>query len=103
MEASKSAKIEVLDADDKCVLVLEGAVDIFFAGDLRAAALDAVRRGRDVAVACDKLERLDTATLQILLALKKELAQSSHSLDLSSLAGTPGDLAALAGLAGHLL
>jgi anti-anti-sigma factor len=103
MEATKSAKVEVLDAEDKCVLVLEGAVDIFFAIELRAAALDAVGKGRDVVVACDKLDRLDTATLQILLALKKELARNNFNLDLSSLAGAPADLAALSGLSGHLL
>ena len=103
MEATKSAKIEVLDAADKCVLVLEGAIDIFFAGDLRAAALDAVRSGRDVAIACEKLERLDTSTLQILVALKRELARNSRSLELKCLAEGTADLAALAGLSGHLL
>jgi hypothetical protein len=46
---------------------------------------------------------LDTATLQILLALKKELARNNFNLDLSSLAGAPADLAALSGLSGHLL
>jgi anti-anti-sigma regulatory factor len=103
MEATKSAKIEVLEKDGKTLLVLEWAGDIFFAADLHAAVLDVLQQGRDAAVCCEKLERLDTSAFQVLLALKKELGQSGRSLEWSGLAGAPADLAALAGLSGHLL
>jgi anti-anti-sigma regulatory factor len=102
MEAAKTAKVEVVDVDGRATIVLEGAVDIFFAADLRQAAVELLQKGEDVAICCDKLERLDTATLQVLLALKKELAQNGRTLHWGALAPGAGAVIGLAGLSGHL-
>jgi anti-anti-sigma factor len=103
MEAAKTAKFEVVDVDGRATIVLEGSIDIFFAADLRRAAVELLKKGEDVAICCEKLERLDTATLQILLALKKELAQNGQALHWSAVPPTVGAVIGLAGLSGQLI
>jgi anti-anti-sigma regulatory factor len=102
MEAVKSAKIAFTKNADRNTIVLEGAVDIFFAVDLRQAALEVLQAGEDIIVCCEKLERLDTSALQILLALKKELEQNGRKIEWPDVPTGPAALAALAGLSGHL-
>jgi anti-anti-sigma regulatory factor len=103
MEPEKAATIRIGEREGKGALFLEGAVDIFFAADLRQAALTLVENGEDVVVCCERLERLDTATLQILLALKKELQQKGRSLQVAELPAEPARAVGLAGLTGYLL
>jgi anti-anti-sigma regulatory factor len=103
MESEKGAAVSIGESEGRRAIVLQGAVDIFFAADLRQAALKLLETGEDVAVSCEKLERLDTAVLQILLALKKELEKSGKNLQMIGLAAGPARLVDLAGLAGHLL
>ena len=103
MESEKEAAVTIGERAGKRAIVLRGAIDIFFAADLRQAALTLLETGADIAVCCEKLERLDTAALQILLALKKELEQSGNNLQVIGLSSEPARLLDLAGLAGHLL
>ena len=102
MEAAKSAKVAVTKIEGRNTIALEGSVDIFFAVDLRQAALEVLQAGEDVVVCCEKLERLDTSALQILLALKKELEQSGRKIEWADVPSGPAALAALAGFSGHL-
>jgi len=103
MEQEKAATVSIAEREGKRAVVLQGAVDIFFAADLRQAALALLEGGEDVAVYCEKLERLDTATLQILLALKKELEPRGRKLRMVGLASEPARFVGLAGLTSHLL
>lgn len=102
MAAEKTASITIGEKDGQSAIYLEGAVDIFFAADLRQAALTLAANAADVAVCCAKLERLDTATLQILLALKKELQQKGRILQWFDLPAEPARVVGLAGLTGSL-
>lgn len=103
MEQERAATVSIAEREGKRAVVLQGAVDIFFAADLRQAALALLEGGEDVAVDCEKLERLDTATLQILLALKKELEQRGKKLRMTELRSEPARFVGLAGLTNHLL
>ena len=103
MEPEKAATIRIGEREGKGALFLEGAVDILFAADLRQAALTLAENGADVALCCERLERLDTSTLQILVALKKELEQKGRSLQVTELPAEPGRSVGLAGLTGFLL
>lgn len=56
-------------------LTLSGVVDIFDAAALHAAALEvAAAGGREVRVDLGRIEAVDTAATQILLALKRDMA-----------------------------
>ncbi|HEX9443637.1 MAG TPA: hypothetical protein VGA73_05930, partial [Candidatus Binatia bacterium] len=61
METEKAAAVAIVEGEEKSAIVLRGAVDIFFAADLRQAALALAAGDRDVEIACAELERLDTA------------------------------------------
>ena len=103
MEPEKAATVSIGERDGKSAIFLAGVVDIFFAADLRQAALTLIENGDEVAVCCEKLERLDTATLQTLLALKKELQQRGRSMQVIGLPPEPARVVGLAGLGGYLL
>ncbi len=102
-ETEKTAAVNLVERDGKRAIALAGAADIFFAADLRQAALALLEGGEDVAVDCGKLERLDTSTLQILLALKRELEQRGKKLRVIDLPAEPARLVGLAGLTNHLI
>lgn len=103
MEEEKTAGVSIAEREGKRAVVLQGAIDIFFAADLRQSALALLEGGDDVAVDCEKLARLDTAALQILLALKKELEQRGKKLRMTELGSEPARFVGLAGLTSHLL
>jgi anti-anti-sigma regulatory factor len=103
METERTAAVTLVEREGKRAIVLNGAADIFFAADLRQAALALLEGGEDVAVDCEKLARLDTSTLQILLALKRELEQSGRKLRMIELPSEPARLVGLAGLTSHLI
>jgi anti-anti-sigma factor len=103
MEQEKAATVSIAEREGKRAVVLQGAIDIFFAADLRQAALALLEGGEDVAVHCENLERLDTAALQILLALKKELEQRGRKLRMAELGSEPARFVGLAGLTSQLL
>lgn len=53
------------------------------ADELRAAAVEAVASGQNVEVRLEGLEYLDATALQVLLALRKQLAVGGKTLELS--------------------
>ena len=103
MDTAKNARVEVVEKDGRPTIVLEGAIDIFFAADLRRAAVEVLQKSEDVALCCDKVERFDTAALQVLLALKRDLAQNGRTLQVSGMSARPAAAVGLAGLSGQLL
>jgi anti-anti-sigma factor len=103
MEPERAATVNIVEREGKRAIVLQGAADIFFAADLRQAALELVEGGEDIAVYCEKLERLDTSTLQILLALRRELEQKGKKLRVIALPSEAMRLVGLAGLTNHLI
>lgn len=66
------------------LLELSGAVDVRCAAELRAAAIALARRGTDVRIDCEAVERLDVTALQILLALDAHLRAAGKHLRLTS-------------------
>ena len=103
MEPERAATVNIVEREGKRAIVLQGAADIFFAADLRQAALELLEGGEDIPVYCEKLERLDTSTLQILLALRRELEQRGKKLSVIALPSEPTRLVGLAGLTSHLI
>lgn len=79
--------VEVLKGEAEWTLVLSGVVDIFDVAALHGAARDAAAGspGRVVARLA-AVEAMDTATTQVLLALRRSLAAEGRRL---SLEGAP--------------
>lgn len=71
----------VSDDSNRNVIALEGAVSIHVAGDLLRRAKAAAGEGRNVALDCRRVEFIDTAALQILIALGRALADRGCSLE----------------------
>lgn len=61
---------------------LEGAVTIGLASVLKDVACRQLRAGGDLALSCARLEQIDTSGIQILLALRRELAEDGRRLEL---------------------
>lgn len=59
--------------DSNTPLVLDGRLTVADAGRLRDAAVDVSDRSKNVVANCENLEFIDTASLQVLLSLKKTL------------------------------
>lgn len=94
--------VEVAEGDRECSLTLAGVVDVFEAGTLKASAVAALERGRDIVVRLHQLERCDAAAAQVLIALKRAATAGERSLRFE---GAPPAVAAdwkVTGLAGHL-
>jgi anti-anti-sigma regulatory factor len=68
-----------------CDLVLQGIVDVFEARELHALALAAVDAGGEVTVRMEKVERLDSSAIQILLALGQTLKAEGRSYRLEGM------------------
>ena len=70
-------------AGEGATLSLEGDVTILVADQLLAAAREAAEHG-DVTVDLEGVEHIDTAGLQVLLALRRTLHGSSRTLTLAN-------------------
>lgn len=81
---------------DGCHLHLQGDLSIHAAEDLRQAFLGVLDQNVPVVVRGDAVERMDTAALQLLLALQRDLGEQ-HRL---TLRGFPPPVAGLIRLAG---
>jgi anti-anti-sigma factor len=77
VEESLDAPVRLVERNGKLVLTLQGTVDIFWAEKLHHAALSLTERGDEIIVDCEHVEHLTSAALQILLALKMQVEQSS--------------------------
>lgn len=82
---------------------LEGAWTVARAAELHERARSWADADADVVIACEALDKIDGATLQLLVALRRALAARGHSLHLDGLAAPLAELIALSGLAGELL
>jgi anti-anti-sigma regulatory factor len=60
-------------------LVLLGRVTVGCAVELHRAAISLCQRGGDVTVDCGRAEYVDTAGMQLLFALRRELVRDGHS------------------------
>lgn len=63
-------------------LSLEGAVTASAAAALKDVACGQLRVGGDITVSCARLEQIDLAGLQLLLALRRGLAEDGRTLEL---------------------
>jgi anti-anti-sigma regulatory factor len=83
--------VEVLASESGLTLTLSGTVDIFDAASLHAAACDAAQRAQGtVVVKLDEATGIDTASSQILVALRDALAARGHGMTVQ---GTPPAIA----------
>jgi ABC-type transporter Mla MlaB component len=79
-------------------LELEGALSVGVACAVKEAACQRLRGAGDVAVSCARLEQIDASAVQILLALKRELAEDGRALALQEVPPGLRPVFALAGL-----
>lgn len=100
MQAEETQAIAVIDRDEKPVLVLQGTIDLFKVDDLYQATHALLERGEDVCLEWEKADRLDTATLQMLLALKKGLEEKGKKMQFTVLSPRLEKHLGLAGFAG---
>lgn len=96
-EPHEPLRIEI--QNDQAVLHLEGVVTVPQAKRLRQLALELAGSGRGVSVQCEKLNYLDCAALQILLALRDALARKSASMTIMNLPESIRETLRTAGLA----
>jgi anti-anti-sigma regulatory factor len=82
LPAMPDVPAEVLEGLGTLCLVLHGSANLATAHAVRDAAVRALASGRDVTVACGEVEYLDTAVLQVLLALKAALGGYGRTLAL---------------------
>lgn len=75
-----SEEIRIVTVGDRRHLVLTGHVGILHAEELLATARAIETEGCDVVVSGEALEHLDTAALQILLALRTALVSRGRTL-----------------------
>ena len=79
-------------------LVLRGDVTIFEADRMHEAATALLEHEADVVVSCREMVRLDTAILQILLVLQRELQSRGRSIRLEGVSDGLRELLELAGV-----
>ena len=79
-------------------LSLAGAVTVGVASVLKEAACQQLRGAGDLAVSCARLEQIDASGVQILLALKRELAEDGRAFTLQEVPPRLEWAFALAGL-----
>jgi ABC-type transporter Mla MlaB component len=84
--------------DRSLTLVLRGDLTIYQAGQLYETALALLEHEADVMVSCREVVQLDTAILQILLVLQRELQSRSRSLRFSDVSREVRGLLELAGV-----
>jgi len=70
------------DSANAAPLRLEGAVTFALASSLKEVACRQLRGGADLTVSCARLEQIDATGVQLLLALKRDLAQAGRRLEL---------------------
>ncbi|MGA3130550.1 MAG: STAS domain-containing protein [Terracidiphilus sp.] len=63
-------------ANDACLLRLEGVVDISSAAELKAALLEAIAEGKAIRVSAEDVSDLDVCAYQLLWAAEREANRS---------------------------
>ncbi len=85
MSEHDHSPIKVKKRDEGLELVLSGRVDIFFAEELHAAARMLEDDSGPVHITCTDAEHMDTAALQILVALKRSIDEQGRKWNLSGM------------------
>ena len=94
----------VVAAEDfqPCSLVLHGTLNIYCADRLHEAVIALLQYEADVVVSCEKVDQIDTAVLQLLLVLQRELQSRGRNLRLEGLSAEVRELLELAAVADTL-
>jgi anti-anti-sigma factor len=85
-------------SDDRMNIQIQGTLDVFLAHRLAEVALECLDAGLDTVVRCETLERMDASALQVLVALRKDLAGRGQWLWFSDVSAKVREYLALAGL-----
>lgn len=102
MDPVRKQTVSRASRDGVEVLLLDGVVSIIAADELVDAARQIASAGGRVVVDCADVEHLDTSTLQILVALERQLASKGRALTLTGVKPAVQAYVELAGLAGEL-
>jgi anti-anti-sigma factor len=98
LEHEYNPVVSVVEQEGRPVLFLQGTVDIFSAQELYQVALQLLERGEDTAVCWGQADHMDTTALQILLALRKGLAEKGKSLQMQDASSAVTTLLPMTGL-----
>ena len=85
MEIDEYGGAVVCEDDGTLCLLLHGAVTVRCAPDVHAAACDVAAIGSDVDVCCEFIDRVDVTCWQVLVALRRVLAERGKRLRLTDL------------------
>jgi anti-anti-sigma factor len=97
MDIEQEPRVQVVERAGNGLLVLRGSIDITCVEDLRQAALQLLEHGRHTTACCEQVDYIDTAALQILLALKTVLAAPETAFQLEGVSSQMVDLLHLTG------
>ena len=89
-----------VDEGGESRLILTGILDGYLAEDLHRCALDLLERGRDIAVDLSEVDSMDVCSMQILLALRGDLASRGRRLVVSTASANAARFFRMAGIAG---
>jgi anti-anti-sigma factor len=76
----------------------QGTLDVFLAHRLAEVALECLDAGLDTVVRCETLERMDASALQVLVALRRDLAGNGHGLWFTDVSANVREYLGIAGL-----
>jgi anti-anti-sigma factor len=76
----------------------QGTLDVFLAHRLAEVALECLDAGLDTVVRCETLERMDASALQVLVALRRDLAGKGHELWFTDVSANVREYLGIAGL-----
>jgi anti-anti-sigma factor len=92
----------VENGSDSVQLALKGQVTIREVKNLHQAATKIASRHTNVTISCASAESLDTATLQVLLCLGREVIRTGKACEITGVPGHLREVFRLAGLADAL-
>ena len=103
MDKEQEPNVQVVERAGNGLLMLCGSIDITCVEDLRQAALQLLEQGRHTTAGCEQVDYIDTAALQILLALKTGLAAYKKGFQLEGTSTQLIDLLHLTGFYAALM
>jgi anti-anti-sigma factor len=97
------SRVSLVQQDGVVSVVLEGTVDALLVQELLGVVKQSLEGEGAVRLDCAALERLDAATLQVLLALRKTLEARHRSLEIAELSDSVRSFISIAGAGPRLL
>ncbi len=91
-----------LDGEGVNRLILSGVIDAYLGDELHRRALDLLQSGRDITLDLSKVESMDVCAMQILLALRGDLASLGRTLGLFAASENAARSLRMAGISGIL-